>query len=300
MKYYTAYDLIFSSSIDLPEFRPVPKQDADVVIKLGEVPDAINPILGEGVLYKVNDKEFLLEVPNIARYYVAHGRNITIEPYNDEITQDVRLFLLGSTIGALLQQRDLLTLHASAVATEAGAVLFCGTSGIGKSTLAAALLQRGYSIIADDISVVSLNGDNIPLVVPGYPNQKLWAATLEHFNVSYASLDKIRPEIEKYNFPRFNRFHAESSSIRFIYILSVDRSITGLEIHSIKGLDAVFALSDCIYRRHFIAEDQRQHYQSNLIIALSNQVPVRRVVRPQATLDSLTGFVDRIEQDFTE
>ena len=41
-------------------------------------------------------------------------------------------------------------MHGSAVATARGAVIFVGPSGVGKSTLAAALQQKGKSILLID------------------------------------------------------------------------------------------------------------------------------------------------------
>ena len=59
-------------------------------------------------------------------------------PGRDLYESDVRVFLLGSCIGALLHQRGILVLHAGAIHTDKGAVLFTGPWGIGKSTLLAA------------------------------------------------------------------------------------------------------------------------------------------------------------------
>ena len=65
---------------------------------------------------------------------------------------DIRVFLLGSCLGALLHQRGVLALHASAIETDQGAVLFMGDSGMGKSTTLQAFIKRGYKMLADDIT----------------------------------------------------------------------------------------------------------------------------------------------------
>lgn len=59
-------------------------------------------------------------------------------------------------VGALL---GLTVLHASAVVTKSGALLFVGASGRGKSTLADRLMERGFEYLADDL-VPLIDGDN--------------------------------------------------------------------------------------------------------------------------------------------
>jgi len=43
-----------------------------------------------------------------------------------------------------------------------------GRSGVGKSTLLGAFLQRGYAMLADDKAAIVVDGD-VPLALPGYP-----------------------------------------------------------------------------------------------------------------------------------
>jgi len=57
---------------------------------------------------------------------------------------------MGSAMGALLHQRNILALHAGTIAVNGGSVIFCGPSGIGKSTLAAGFRRRGYPNVAGD------------------------------------------------------------------------------------------------------------------------------------------------------
>ena len=55
-------------------------------------------------------------------------------------------------------ERDLLPLHACSVQTASGAVLILGESGRGKSTLTAALLDSGASLICDEPVCVNAQG----------------------------------------------------------------------------------------------------------------------------------------------
>jgi serine kinase of HPr protein (carbohydrate metabolism regulator) len=68
--------------------------------------------------------------------------------------------------GILFHQRQQIVLHASAVRVAGKAVLFYGSSGTGKSTLAAALAQRGYPLIADDVCTVTAETRARPWCIP--------------------------------------------------------------------------------------------------------------------------------------
>ena len=51
------------------------------------------------------------------------------------------------------------TIHASTVASDGRAVLITGPSGAGKSDLALRLLDRGFTLVSDDQTIVKRQGD---------------------------------------------------------------------------------------------------------------------------------------------
>jgi hypothetical protein len=74
--------------------------------------------------------------------------------------------LVSVIVPLLLAERGDLVIHASAVDTDAGAVLFAGPSGRGKSTTVAALARAGLATLAEDGLVVELAAGG-PLAWPG-------------------------------------------------------------------------------------------------------------------------------------
>ncbi|MEO8455213.1 MAG: HPr kinase/phosphatase C-terminal domain-containing protein [Sphingomicrobium sp.] len=58
------------------------------------------------------------------------------------------------------------TVHASTVATDGRAVVILGPSGSGKSDLALRLLDRGFTLVSDDQTLVKKNGERLMASAP--------------------------------------------------------------------------------------------------------------------------------------
>jgi ABC-type multidrug transport system fused ATPase/permease subunit len=164
--HYTAYGLHIASELILPELMPGPVGQPDVYIRFGHVPTSLASPHSIGDYFQASPGTFLLKVPDTAHYLVVKGREIWINQVNRCGDDEVRLFLLGSAFGALLHQRHILAMHASAIQTARGAVLFVGPSGNGKSTLVAAFLHRGYRMLADDVTGVIVDAASGPVALP--------------------------------------------------------------------------------------------------------------------------------------
>jgi hypothetical protein len=100
--------------------------------------------------------EFLLD-PAAVRVTVGVGDD-------DAVLREHRI--VSSAAGTLLAMRGDLVLHASAVAVGGGAVVFCGPTGRGKSTLALALGEAGHPVLAEDGVAIDLEQER-PVAFPG-------------------------------------------------------------------------------------------------------------------------------------
>jgi serine kinase of HPr protein (carbohydrate metabolism regulator) len=65
------------------------------------------------------------------------------------------------------------TVHASTVASDGRAVLISGPSGSGKSDLALRLLDRGFTLVSDDQTIVRRDGDRLVASAPPIIKGKL-------------------------------------------------------------------------------------------------------------------------------
>ena len=114
----------------------------------------------------------VVQFPGLAQFVVTPGE-IICHPRTGVPLTTVRHLLLDQLLPALLGSQTRLVLHASAVDIGARAVGFLGAAGAGKSTLAAALVRGGASLLTDDALVIDC-GAEIPRAVPLYPGLRLW------------------------------------------------------------------------------------------------------------------------------
>lgn len=168
--HYSVFGLRVRSEIELPELHRADGQSApDLVVRKGEIADQADDRPG----IQEQDGALVLTIPDVARYRMADGVEIVIDAVPGTPERNIRLYLLGSALGAILHQRGLLPLHANAVEVNGQAVAFMGKSGAGKSTLAAWFNDQGFRVLSDDVCVVEFSEDGRPRVGPGLARLRL-------------------------------------------------------------------------------------------------------------------------------
>jgi hypothetical protein len=190
------------SEVPLPELPPWSGADRpfDIEIRLGKVADHIDDsVYSSAFLEIARDGSCRFEVEAVGRFLVTAGRSVVVDRNPSGDLASVRLFLLGSVLALLCHQRNVLPMHASAVAVDGKAVLFLGEAGSGKSVLAALCAQAGYRIIADDVCAVEWLADGRAVILPGAPRLLLWRTALDVLNLPCDPMQRVRPELEKYS-----------------------------------------------------------------------------------------------------
>jgi hypothetical protein len=172
---------------------------------------------------------------------------VRVRPQPGIDAASVRVFLLGSVLGAVMFQRGFLVLHGNAIDVGGRAMVCLGPSGAGKSTLAAAMALRGYPVLADD--VVPVDADCA--AVPGFPRIKLWLDTAERLDIATGGLDRIRPGLEKFNLPLRSAFRDMPLPIRWIYLLH-PANADAITVTPVAGQNLFKPLQANTYRRRFM------------------------------------------------
>ena len=179
------------------------------------------------------------------------GRRLLSLLISNANEDQIRLYLLGTCMGVILLQRKILPLHGSVIAIDGKAYAFVGDSGAGKSTLASAFLKQGYQLLTDDVIAVQFNEENIPVVIPSYPQQKLWQESLDQFGVDSNQYRPLFARETKFSVPVESKFYREPLPLAGIFEL-IKTNDDELEIHSIQGLNRLHTLYYHTYRNFLI------------------------------------------------
>ena len=108
----------------------------------------------------------------------------------------VRLLVLGIGLATMLHRAGVPVLHGTTVRLGGRDVCVVGSSGVGKSTVTAALLTRGALLVADDIAAL----DGIA-VRPGFGRIKLWPDTAAFFGFDPQAYPRVHPAHTKVGIP---------------------------------------------------------------------------------------------------
>ena len=298
MHRYHAYGLRIHSDVALP-FVPCPTPPAsapDVVVRLGIVPVTLPGGLGNLTrtpLWQARTGAFLMHIEGVVRYLVTGGRHVLIEPFggDDACIADV---VAGSVFTFVLQQRGVVTLHAAAVATEAGALLLCGPGGIGKSSLAAALVERGYPLLSDNVAGVVRDVGGRAIALPAFPRQRLSAHVVDEMHWRDRVQPRVRQEMEKYWIPA-QRACAVPLLVRAAFVLTAsDRPDIGTE--PVPPGRAFWLLWNNTHRRRAMGAMGQRHAHFRALTEMARHVPVALVRRPRSPflLDALADHIDAL------
>jgi hypothetical protein len=184
----------------LPGSEPaeVPAGDEDARVRVRSVPERLQEIVDRGSVWELNGSQFLLKLPGIGRFLVSNGRRVDVEPAPETDLREALPFVMGTCFGALLLQRGGLVLHGSAVAMDGQAYVFCGRSGIGKSSLAAALCSTGCEFLNDDVCSVGIDKGGRPVIWPDGRRLKLFEESMEQLELRSRECGMVRPGIGKH------------------------------------------------------------------------------------------------------
>lgn len=291
---YKAFGLCIASEVLMPELSQVmsPDEPINVAIERTDLTDLWNQSGRQNDIYVVKQNFFMFQVADTGIFAIQNGDTIQVSPVAGADEAKIRLFLLGSCMGALLMQRKILPLHGSAIAIDGKAYAFVGHSGAGKSTLASAFINQGYQLLSDDVIAVTFTEAGIPMVMPSYPQQKLWQESLVEFGMETNNYQSIFQRETKFLVPVSDHFLAEPIPLAGVFELrpTDHDEVAMLPIEGLSRLSTLFCQT---FRSSLLAQLQLLDWHFETTVKVSKHIVMYQLQRPNTgfTAPQLTSLI---------
>lgn len=303
--YYRIYGLRIASQLELPELPAIsPCENPDAQILTHDVAETLEG--GEQKLnwLQVGDDGCQVNIESIARYRSEMGWRIVVDrrmirrDHPPASAGDVRLFLLGTVLAALLHQRNWLPLHVSALATPAGVWAFTGHSGAGKSTLGSWLNRhQGWPMLTDDVAVIKPE-EHKPYLHPGPPRVKLWRDALSALGIETEGLVRDLSRVDKFHLMVDEGFQHHPQPLRALVKLERAEEGEAAELIRIQGVEAFTIILASLYRPEMGEEFNSAQQLMRDAITLAGKIRIYRFRRPWSLddmNDNLAPLLDEIQ-----
>jgi hypothetical protein len=225
---------------------------------------------------------------------VEGGERITVHPLEPVSEETIRAYATSVLLAIALRQRGLCLFHASCVARDGVAVAFVGESGWGKSTLAEAFLQRGYSVLTDDILALDLSGEGAR-VLPGPPYIRLRpGAAAALMGSEYDAMPAVS-SLGDQRMRTVERGAPEPAMLRRVYILDPDDAEENALV-PLSPSEATMNLVVHSWGKRAFTDPKYTMCHLRDCAALVRSMPIQRLRRVRS-LDALADHVALVERD---
>ena len=217
-----------------------------------------------------------VRIVGFAEFRVTAAR-VQVEAAPAARASTIRHLLLDQVLPLALAADGHLVLHASAVSrVEAGVMALAGAAGSGKSTMAAALRQEGWSVMADDGVLVQDAGEQVQ-AVPAYAGLRVWPDAVEAAGLSAQAVTEVAEYSAKLRVSEPAARHAGPAPLRSVYVLEEGDEC---RFEQLTPRDAAMALVRHAYRADL---DDRAALAVQLdgCVRLAERVPVWRAFVPR-------------------
>lgn len=254
----------------------------------GQVSQLECELLYEDPYTQMTRDAFTFRTPGGVRYCYRRGEQVIVDCPRPQLADECALYLWGTVFGAVAWLNRLIPLHCSAIAHAGGAVAFTAASGGGKSTMAAAMVRRGYGHLCDDTLVLSI-ADGAPWALPDGKPAKLWADAARMVGVNETRKIDALP----------GKFYAQPAHasdcpapLRDIILLEQGEKVT---LSPITGSAKIDRLPDLFYRGYLHAALGDQPFHASVAMAIAGKVRFWELSRPidasrfDAVFDEVVG-----------
>jgi HPr Serine kinase C-terminal domain len=301
MFYYKVYNFTLSTPFSMSELMEIGPQSVDILIKEEPVPKDLDNVVNTGSFlsntmhYQINETNVLLRIDRIGNFWIKNKTTVSIEREEGVSNEDIALYLLGTVFAYVVMLNGGFALHGSALKMGDGCVIFTGDSGVGKSTTAARLIEKGYPLLADDVCVISFDREGLAVVHPAYPQLKLWANSVEKLGYDSQDLKTVSQTWAKFRMPAQADYQNEPLKLNHVFELAPSDT-DEINIEVLKGFNKVTLLLENTYRNFVIQSLNLEKTHFQFCTQLAQQIKIKRLQRPRY-LFLLEAMIERIESE---
>ena len=288
---YRVFGGVLRSELQFPELEPESSHPPRWRLSRVAPPHSIsNPVLlgreevepGVGVTLCSYSGGLRLTFDDTGVFDVSRsGRRIDWAPVANADLESVRKDVLGRVFAVALDQEGVISLHGSAVALGEVAIAFLAPKFHGKSTTAAALVNAGGRMLADDLVPVTPMPD--PMVLPSVRVVQLWKDSADRLAGSAAtvSVDQKAPKRQiAWEGSEWNA--TEAVPLAAVYLLAPVQSELAAPVsrQRVTGVEAALALLGQAKVAALLGVERRSVLLQRLA-DLAERVPVYRLKIPR-------------------
>ena len=216
------------------------------------------------------------------------GRRVFVRALRGASMEAFHSYLLGPTLSFALLKLGIEPLHATAFVVEGAAVGVIGDCGYGKSSLGAAFVRDGHSLLTDDLLVLSEDRQGV-VAHPGPPRIKLFPAIGRTLLGSMASGVPMSPRSSKLIVPlKDHEACTEAVPLKAIYVLAPPATGTKRRKITIRRMSARRGFVELLRNtfNRVITDSARLERQFLWCARLASTVPIKLLHYPR-TLSAL-------------
>lgn len=257
-----------------------------MIFDRGPIGDLDQNLIFQNSYLRLSENAFVFEMSGGARFRYDLGQHLKLDCHDDGLMDECELYQWGTVYGAVGWLNNLVPLHASCVVRSRSAIAFTAESGVGKSTLAAALSSQMFPLLCDD-TLMTASCDGIVYALPDGKLPKLSADVADLLR-----LPKHRPVPLSQNKYYCEPSYRMENPIELRDIVFIEDG-PKLSLNHITGSLKLEMLGGALYRS-FIHQALHNHYQhAEIMLGLANGLRCWKLQRPR-NLHELPQLAERI------
>lgn len=293
--YYMIYGKKVFTDLYYPQLvacSEITKEEADIVILAADIPREIKDKEAQDEYWSFGREQSWL-INRTCWFVVSGGREITYERKEGGREDYLKTYLLGYGLSMLFLQRGEMTIHCSALAKGDKAILVAGESGSGKSTTTAALLEAGFTLMADDMALVSVSEEGKVVCYPAFPYQKLCRDAALEQGYKLDELIFIDEDKDKYLVPYKGEFSVEGKELKAFFFLRKLRNAERVDAREIAGMDKFRVCANNLFLRNLLLDEKYSPAVGSKCLEIASKVDMYFLGRPKEgdTVRILTDYI---------